>query len=501
MKQKIYIAALLAGMLALAGCGGGNSTDPVGGGMSDFDRLTGQIAAATTESAVNDIDLEADGLELTAAQKTTLETAKTNRIDAINNPPPPPADAAAYATAIKAYKETDHGIGAIPTGISGLFAVGPTISYKNGGVEISVVTKGGASTGTAATHPAKGWSGSKYSFDYDGTKQEGAIFTNLHGPAPQLYLDFVNAQHSISGISAENYDSTNREAATGVLTFAANTASLDVKNIVVSTGLIPSAPSTGQRSTITLAAAGSVMGSYYGIAGTFACPAGGDNCVITRDDKGKITTSFNITFTPTASGDARDNAIVMNAVDDNEYLHFGYWMDGGEIYTFVGEKGYSGTVADYSTSNTTATYKGAAGGYYTHGTAAGEFTAKAELKAVFGTGGTTATDAAVGSAHNGISGTISDFAATTGGATLDAWKLTLGKADLPSSGSFAGPVKGDTTSPDAASGKWSANFHEYTTQPTPADDVPAIPDAVTGQFTGNFGAGSHVAGAFAAEKE
>ncbi len=36
MKQKIYIAALLAGMLALAGCGGGGSSggggNPPGGG-------------------------------------------------------------------------------------------------------------------------------------------------------------------------------------------------------------------------------------------------------------------------------------------------------------------------------------------------------------------------------------------------------------------------------------------------------------------------------------
>ena len=479
MKQKIYIAALLAGMLALAGCGGGNSTGSGGGGMSDFDRLTGQIAAATTEAAVNDIDLEADGLELTAAQKTMLETAKTNRIDAINNPPAPPADAAAYATAIKAYKAPgDH----MFSKISGLFNVPPTISYKNGGVEISVVTKGGASTGTAATHPAKGWSGSKYSFDYDGTKQEGAIFTNRHGPEPQLYETFATDH------AADNAGITN---VAGVLTFVANTASLDVKNIVVSTGLLPSAPSTGQRSTIKLAEDGSVMGSYYGIAGTFAC-AGGDDCEITRDDKGKITTSVNITFTPTASDDARDHAIVMNAVDDDEYLHFGYWMDGGEIYTFVGSNdGYVPSTYDTTSTPATATYKGAAGGYYTHGTAAGEFTAKAELTANFGDLASVAT-----AARNGISGTISDFAATTGGATLDAWKLTLGKADLPS-GALAGSVNGDTTSPDAASGKWSAVFHELAGT-TDDGATPDLPDAVIGQFTGNFGAGSHVAGAFAA---
>ena len=29
MKQKIYIAALLAGMLALAGCGGGSGSTPL----------------------------------------------------------------------------------------------------------------------------------------------------------------------------------------------------------------------------------------------------------------------------------------------------------------------------------------------------------------------------------------------------------------------------------------------------------------------------------------
>ena len=48
MKQNIFIAALLAGMLALAGCGGGSSST-----TSDDDTTT--TAAETTETAAETI--------------------------------------------------------------------------------------------------------------------------------------------------------------------------------------------------------------------------------------------------------------------------------------------------------------------------------------------------------------------------------------------------------------------------------------------------------------
>ena len=90
MKQKIYIAALLAGMLALAGCGGGGSAEPVVNdpplSQADCDAGTifsegacltqEQIAAAAEEAAKEAAAAAEEAAEAAAAEIVTDASAK-----------------------------------------------------------------------------------------------------------------------------------------------------------------------------------------------------------------------------------------------------------------------------------------------------------------------------------------------------------------------------------------------------------------------------------------
>ncbi len=82
MKQNIYIAALLAGMLALAGCGGGGSADPADSGPpvpTYLETLETTIEKATTLAAVNDVIAKADQEQLKAKEYSDLQEAANAR--------------------------------------------------------------------------------------------------------------------------------------------------------------------------------------------------------------------------------------------------------------------------------------------------------------------------------------------------------------------------------------------------------------------------------------
>ena len=250
----------------------------------------------------------------------------------------------------------------------------------------------------------------------------------------------------------------------------------------------------------------SIMGTFHGVQGTYACgTAGGENaCMAGTDEKGVLITlsAGNWTFTPAKGAEA---GIIAGAQTDAEYLDFGYWVtttDDPTAYsvgTFA--KGMGNTSGPVMTAlialmgdpeAMSATYKGGAAGLYAKreysGTAgdgdllgAGRFTATAELKAYFGTGIGTAMDD-----HNTISGMISSF--MDDGSPIDAtWRVKLEALDFESStdGSF-----GD------AEDSWSGQF--IGGSGTTADDVTA-PTGVAGEFTHEF-ANGNVIGAFGATR-
>ncbi len=245
-----------------------------------------------------------------------------------------------------------------------------------------------------------------------------------------------------------------------------------------------------------------IKGTFDGVAGTFACASG---CSLASGADGKLST-FGGTWTFTA--DSKD-ATVAGALEDADYLDFGYWVQtdesgDGTVYmvdTFIrGQQPYGTT----STLEGSATYKGGAAGLYTKRAfaaggdgavmAAGRFTADAELVANF-----SGADVAA-SKHGSITGTIKNF--MDGDEVIDAaWSLELlrGTADADDftvgiqnitadTGVFSGTTRG---------GSWSGRF--YGDSSFDANGNIPLPSGVAGEFTGGFNNGS-VIGSFGATK-
>ena len=79
MKTKIYIAALLAGMLALAGCGGGGSANPSDPLIDYAQTQIDAIEKAATKEAVDKILEDLDTAQLDAVEDRALTKAANDR--------------------------------------------------------------------------------------------------------------------------------------------------------------------------------------------------------------------------------------------------------------------------------------------------------------------------------------------------------------------------------------------------------------------------------------
>ena len=186
----------------------------------------------------------------------------------------------------------------------------------------------------------------------------------------------------------------------------------------------------------------SETGMFHGIPGTFKCAGTGDNaCKATTNAKGELTGltgggSDGWTFTP----DENTGSMMVDGVLlDADYLDFGYWVTttagtDGPTYA-VGTFAKGMTAATTQPSSMSATYKGGAAGLYTKReysgsagkgdlTAAGRFTATADLTAYFGDFTIPDKDGAPMSVSNSVRGTISNF--MDGGQSIDStWSVAL----------------------------------------------------------------------------
>jgi len=462
MKQNILTAALLAGMLALAGCGGGSSSSPTVVNMVDCD--DGTKAKTAAECPMGDGDPPAPAGLVAADVKTAIEAYSKASTRQLKNPPSLPDSGSATA------KVDEDGKTSI------------TLRQRNG-KEVPPME---------ATFPISGWYGNRFDFEHRNSDQKGVVFTNIEAPTStgktyDLYFPVQGSADTGMGFT-NGIELTAANKASGKLTITSGPLAAYFKDFGVDETTRKTVPMAGSK------------GKFAGVDGTYEC-SGNAACTINANDDKAVTITGVLTFTPTLDDGAELSSIFVEGKEapDADYLIFGYWMSGSDqdIYINAGTKGgVHITEENLNNLATTAKYSGAAGGYYTHGDNAGEFAAKASLTAVFGNGGAGDKQAA-GADLSGITGTISGFQATSGGADLGAWELTLKKATIPNILSSAnGTVKGDTTSPDAADGQWSARFFDLTDVTARTPDTP---DAVAGQFTGNFGKGSHVAGGFAAE--
>ena len=205
---------------------------------------------------------------------------------------------------------------------------------------------------------------------------------------------------------------------------------------------------------------------------------------------------------------------------DTDHLTFGYWVTSTRgsgdslhsygIETFARGIGTATGVADDVTELTgTATYSGAAAGWYARQVfsdngevqtaSQGPFTAKASLTATFGQN----TEQTIGPGDLfSIRGEIFDFHDADTEAELAGWKLMLNRADMGDEGGALENFSG-TTGPTAnPTGAWTGSMHgnegaETTTGEDAAEDD--FPTGVVGEFKGSFSNGD-VAGAFGATK-
>ena len=251
----------------------------------------------------------------------------------------------------------------------------------------------------------------------------------------------------------------------------------------------------------------SLMGTFHGIAGTFNCASA---CIITPIAGGGYTlTGAALTFTPTLGGPAADDdadalAALMATIDDPDYMWFGYWLnessnDDGPTAMVNGI--FGGTMASAANAvaslEGSAEYVGPASGLYVletfddrgtaSATAAGQFTAMANLTAYFGGDDVSANN------EDMIMGTITNFMA--GGEAIDPdWSLSM-TADHDGEATFSGGTR--PTGADADNGAWRGGFFGEVTADdagTTDMDETVYPSGVAGEFTGHFQNGDVLGG-------
>ena len=241
-------------------------------------------------------------------------------------------------------------------------------------------------------------------------------------------------------------------------------------------------------------------GMFDGAPGTFTCAAA--DCTLSTDGDGKLASVAGIWyFTP-------DEGAKVPVADD-DYLHFGWWLnspdeanDDGE-YEYMLDTFYGGSTAPFTGDEVAvvegkAKYSGAAAGLYATrtfedgdatGANDGTFTADVALTAAFG-----GDDVAINDQFK-ISGSVTNF--MEGGESLG-WSVALQEVDISGTGGGdAYLIEGDASAFSGTgapgTGSWEAMFYG------PVDGV-AAPTGVAGQFGANLG-DTDLAGAFGATKD
>ena len=366
----------------------------------------------------------------------------------------------------------------------------------------------------AAYAPASitGWQGAKYTrttdADADASTPEMTDtvvrYTDQADPTDQAYSVYytsgtVGDREAVSGVSAD-----------GVLTIDTNTIAgnhalfMGDFGITAAHQTIPAPTDDGTTEDVDEAMV-SVMGSFNGVPGAFACPSG---CTRSSDEDGNLSgLGGSWTFTPAEVADGADPHMVVGVIADPEYLTFGHWRR-----DTVDDDGTTSAISAFAIGNMgtehtaqvtgTAKYAGPASGTYMKKTfdgdgnptpiASGQFTADSELTAFFGQMPVSAEDdlgTIAPNLLNSISGSVTDFRNSAGDMINPGWTVELMKGTIANDGSFMGTTTG--------MGAYNGQFYGAS---TPVENVTPIPSAAAGTFDGHFSNG-HVLGAFAARKK
>ena len=246
-----------------------------------------------------------------------------------------------------------------------------------------------------------------------------------------------------------------------------------------------------------------ISGSLQGAPGTFRCAGttetGGSGGSCTVDLSGPNNYVFangngvEWQFIPTS-------ATSKVSIPDGEYMWFGWWQRkpietlpnaGNAVFDYAANYGGTNEVTNIADATGSATYEGAAIGYYgfydieaaeDDRSRSGRFQAKAALIADFDATG-----------QGTLSGSITEFD------TEPTWSVTL-KSQTISSGAVeaaADTVSWSIRGLPRDGGQWEAQF--YSNFESPADT--AQPTGVAGAFTAQYGDHRKMIGAFGAERE
>ncbi len=533
MKQKIYIAALLAGMLVLAGCGGGSdaviSQNPSEKAVMEASALTTDTMALTTaldaandadpitEALIDDVVAALAKLRATIAATTEADTEDAEEAFADGTEDLDDLREKQLAT-VQGELDKSQGKDA-ETLAKNLHAALVAVDRTSSGDTVNKGelddqtyafngTKGTVTivpTGTSAdTDPVlakttdsvsanSGWTGGHFKGKGDNKDHEARVYWLAETKAKGTKFSALTL--------TTDPDGATKAGTSNVITAFDFTSAEATDRIVIAgfTGTSGEITPPGARTTGTGDdAVHTWSGSYYGVPGTYSCSGEADNCTASRhaDEKRKLTGSGTWMFTVTPA-----NADMEVADTSNTYSYYGWWINKATAgYQFDSLFGGTTVVvgADANTgvggASGTATYNGGAAGKYAiysttpKAAESGDFTADVTLTADF--------DATIEGISNltTISGTIDDF--MVGGSKKEGWEVAIEK-NAANGNTTTNMFTGDAVwtigeSEGAAGGDWQASFQDM-------DDKDGVPKIVVGGFDVANGS-AEMEGAFGATK-
>ena len=364
------------------------------------------------------------------------------------------------------------------------------------------------------------------------------VYSNLQGPGPVAFADVATTLAN-GTITFDEIEYTNVRAwftLTDGVVVGIDTSSADNWLVPAMTITILVEDSLVADITQVKAVGSQVQGTYFGAKGTFTCTTATANgtCTIRRAMAGD--TDFRVAdlngedagYGAAGTWSFEPDEGVMVMLPDQDWLAFGFWLtapddaanglhrlgvfhDGMDMYAFSEDGDDAGKGLDGS-----ATYDGAAAGYYVNGEESGLFTANAYLMADFGHG----------NANGMLSGRVDNFKNSRGafigtdtranpndplaGGESD-WVVTLRETEIIDDGGFradGGFIRGSADGVQWADGEWDAQFYGGGDRAVDSDADPVVPadapSGVGGTFraitdelsTGGF---KGVIGAFGAE--